>query len=117
MSGQDVDTQHHYHPEKIKWTQLGFWILAGIWFFVLFTLVILLGVWGGLPATGAACKPDGTFSPFSDDYTWWSRASFFEVTLKARPMSFAEVKAIDLAWDLVSLPFISTYRETWLKVF
>ncbi|KAK0744565.1 hypothetical protein B0T21DRAFT_280580 [Apiosordaria backusii] len=101
IPGHDVERQCHARPKNIEWIQIGFWIPVGIWFSVLFTLTITLGVWGALPAPGSACKPDGTFSPFSDDYTWWSRASFFEITLKTSQMSFAEVKVIDLIWDLV----------------
>ncbi|KAK4175469.1 hypothetical protein QBC36DRAFT_189827 [Triangularia setosa] len=96
-----MESQHHARLENLEWVQIAFWILVGIWFAMLPTMSIALGVWGALPVLGSACKPDGTFSPFSDDYTWWSRPSFFDITLKAKPMSFAEVKVIDLAWDLI----------------
>ncbi len=59
-----------------------------------------------------ACQPGGSFSPYGDDYNWWSKDGFFEITYGFGSLSFTEAKIIDVAWDLVSRPTV--FLVLWL---
>lgn len=55
-------------------------------------------------AVETACQPDGSFSPYADNYNAWNWASsgFFEITLVFGTLSFTVAKVIDICWDVVS---------------
>ncbi|KAK1982860.1 hypothetical protein LZ30DRAFT_749030 [Colletotrichum cereale] len=48
-----------------------------------------------------ACQPDGSFDAFQNSYNLWSASGFFQITLGWGRFSFADAKAIDVAWDVV----------------
>ncbi|KAK5660028.1 hypothetical protein OQA88_13496 [Cercophora sp. LCS_1] len=52
------------------------------------------------PGSFSGCRPDDTFSPFIDDYNWWSSNGFFQITLGFGSLTFAQVKIIDIIWNL-----------------
>ncbi|KAK3987144.1 hypothetical protein QBC44DRAFT_246574 [Cladorrhinum sp. PSN332] len=96
----DDDCSSSQQP-SLSWSRVGRYLVSFAWFSFILGLTLFLIVWGCLPAPPSACKPDGSFSPFSDDYRWWSPRSFFEMTLQGGSFSFAEAKVIDIGWDLV----------------
>ncbi|KAK3389927.1 hypothetical protein B0H63DRAFT_446085 [Podospora didyma] len=72
------------------------WSCALGWVLVFLSRVSLSGLF-----FGAACRPDGSFSPFGDDYRWWSKDGFFQITIGFGTLTFTEAKAIDVAWDII----------------
>ncbi|KAK4182960.1 hypothetical protein QBC35DRAFT_394917 [Podospora australis] len=88
--------------DTVAWRKIVLWLLFGVWIGSIFFGLIYLSVWGAVSSAGSACKPDGSFSPFFDDDNWWSRAGFFQITLRVWPrLSFTQAKFIDVACDLV----------------
>jgi hypothetical protein len=49
-----------------------------------------------------ACTPDGEFNLNPGHYSYWSRKSFFQITLAFGELSFDNAKLIDVVWDVVS---------------
>ncbi|KAK3987147.1 hypothetical protein QBC44DRAFT_332007 [Cladorrhinum sp. PSN332] len=72
-----------------------------LWVTALVTLIVLLAKQGSVSLPHTACKPDRTFSPYKENFSRWSRATFFEVTLAAGTFSFTQAKLIDIAWDIL----------------
>jgi len=75
----------------------------------LFTFLLRFTPFTG-PASSASrqpCKPDGSFSPYTDKYNWWSSDGFFQITLKIGSLTFNQAKAIDVVWDVVCPPSLS----------
>lgn len=93
------------------WLQIFFPLLCFIWMLFILSLTELLIIWGNFPSSPSACKPDNSFSPFSDDYKWWSQRSFFEITLRGGSLTFSQAKAVDVTWDLVCITSPSSYAE------
>ena len=89
-----------YKESKI-WAELSIWILIFLWKTFWLGLLIVLIAFGSKTTTKLACKPDDSFSPFTD-YNWWSPDSFFQITLRTGDYSFSQVKIIDVVWNLVS---------------
>ncbi|KAK1995091.1 hypothetical protein LX36DRAFT_672697 [Colletotrichum falcatum] len=48
-----------------------------------------------------ACQPDGNFDLSQNNYNMLSVSGFFQITLAWGRFSFADAKAIDVAWDVV----------------
>ncbi|KAK1962361.1 hypothetical protein LY78DRAFT_256407 [Colletotrichum sublineola] len=48
-----------------------------------------------------ACQPDGSFDVFRNSHGLWAISGFFQITLAWGRFSFADAKAIDVAWDVV----------------
>ncbi|KAI1421473.1 hypothetical protein F5Y12DRAFT_718434 [Xylaria sp. FL1777] len=72
-------------------------IFLFLWLAGLVTTLIILGVFLNPPAS--ACRPDGTFSPFTG-YSYWDASGFFQITLAFGNFTFTQVKVIDTAWDI-----------------
>ncbi|KAK2025729.1 hypothetical protein LX32DRAFT_675167 [Colletotrichum zoysiae] len=70
------------------------WIAALV--YLLYYIGIASNGWGS-----GACQPDGSFDVFQNDYNLWSVSGFFQITLAWGRFSFADAKAIDVAWDVV----------------
>ncbi|KAH8730780.1 hypothetical protein GQ44DRAFT_605883 [Phaeosphaeriaceae sp. PMI808] len=47
-----------------------------------------------------ACRPDDSFTIGSDAYNWWRARGFFDITMGYGKMTFAQAKAVDVAWDV-----------------
>jgi hypothetical protein len=95
-----------WHDLKtIRWARFGKWFAFFCWVSCLGGLVIYLAVVGSSPSLyrASACQPDGKFSIFRDTYSWWAPSSFFQITLGFGNLDFAQAKAVDIAWDVVSL--------------
>lgn len=62
--------------------------------------------------SGAACRPDDSFSPLpiSESWSQWDGSGFFQITLGFGTLDFNAVKAIDVAWDIVST------KAAWSKL-
>ncbi|KAK3348951.1 hypothetical protein B0T25DRAFT_503842 [Lasiosphaeria hispida] len=85
-----------------RWPRVCFWLLSAIWAFLLcWVLVFLSRVALSGVYFGTACRPDGSFSPFGDDYRWWSKDGFFQITIGFGTLSFTEAKVVDAAWELI----------------
>lgn len=69
-----------------------------LWFNVLFVILIFLTLY--LHPPSGACRPDGTFSPFTG-YSYWDASGFFQITLGFGSFTFTQVKVIDTVWDIV----------------
>jgi hypothetical protein len=79
-------------------------VLAGSWFIALLYIVSAIGSisnGSALYRKDEACVPDGSFSVMPTDFRYWSRSGFFQITLAFGNMDFTQVKAIDIAWDIV----------------
>lgn len=74
-----------------------FFFLA-VWFAGLTYLLAELGVHIHPPIS--ACRPDGTFSPFTG-YSYWDVSGIFQITLAFGSFTFTQAKVIDIAWDIV----------------
>jgi hypothetical protein len=86
-----------------RWKVLALWVILPTWFgSLVFALVWmpLLAIFGGY--SDSACRPDGSFSLFRKDYSFWWPSGFFQVTLPVGSYTFAQAKLIDVTWDLVS---------------
>jgi hypothetical protein len=64
-------------------------------------------VWLSLPNPAGfgelgACLPDRSFSLDPSHFRYLSSSGFFEITLATGNMTFTQVKAIDIIWDIVS---------------
>ena len=72
----------------------------------LLALLLILATWNlGVPSL---CRPDGKFSLDWFSFNYWA-TGFFEISLAFGSFSFAQVKALDVAFQLVSLLFISHF--------
>ncbi|KAF2848402.1 hypothetical protein T440DRAFT_556724 [Plenodomus tracheiphilus IPT5] len=93
---------------RTSWRLSGLKFLAAMWVAgVCLSLAILLQLglskrWGVLRKYSfEACQPDGTFSLFPQDYDYFSKSGFFQITLGHGQLSFTQAKVIDVAWDIV----------------
>ncbi|WQF79509.1 hypothetical protein CDEST_04523 [Colletotrichum destructivum] len=82
------------------------WFAAFAWLFTLgwtVSLGLLLFYLGSdyLQWNTAACQPDGNFDVTKRSFSRWSGSGFFQITLAWGRFSFADAKAIDVAWDVV----------------
>ncbi|KAK6220077.1 hypothetical protein QIS74_05579 [Colletotrichum tabaci] len=82
------------------------WLAALAWLFALgwvVSLGLLLFYLGSdyLQWNTAACQPDGNFDVTKRSFSRWSGSGFFQITLAWGRFSFADAKAIDVAWDVV----------------
>ncbi|EFQ29676.1 uncharacterized protein GLRG_04820 [Colletotrichum graminicola M1.001] len=84
----------------VDWFATMISIFALGWITALILLTFFLGIssiaWGS-----NACQPDGNFDVFQNAYNLWSASGFFQITLGWGRLSFADAKAIDVAWDIV----------------
>lgn len=84
------------------------WILVALWFCGLTVGFIMLCVWSTLISFadssryGNACLPDDSFSLRPDKYQYWSDSGIFQITLGSGHLTFAQAKAVDVIWDVVS---------------
>lgn len=70
------------------------------WAGVLLGFLIFLAIFGSGNLVEAVCKPDGTFSSSPYNFKYWT-TGFFEISLAFGAFSFTEVKALDVAFQLV----------------
>lgn len=87
----------------VKWNRTGFWLLilsCLVGPLVSTIILIYLGVTGY--QNKQACTPDGKFRLIPLAYTYWGTSGFFQITLRHGDLTFAQAKAIDIVWDVVS---------------
>ncbi|KAK2060620.1 hypothetical protein LY76DRAFT_568660 [Colletotrichum caudatum] len=84
----------------IHWTATLTSTLALGWIAALAYLLYYIGT-GSIGWGYGACQPDGSFDVFQSEYNLWSVSGFFQITLAWGRFSFADAKAIDVAWDVV----------------
>ncbi|KAJ0160288.1 hypothetical protein CTA2_8224 [Colletotrichum tanaceti] len=85
---------------SFRWFAAFAWLFASAWTVSLGLLLFYLGS-NSLQWNTAACQPDGTFDVSKRSYSRWSGSGFFQITLGWGRFSFADAKAIDVAWDVV----------------
>lgn len=97
---------------SIRWQRLGPWLPFLAWvggllyFFSCFFIKTQTSSgyynlsYSGDYSTG--CRPDDSFSPFTDDFNWWASDGFFQITWASGSLTFTQAKVIDIAWDVVS---------------
>ncbi|SPO07045.1 uncharacterized protein DNG_09739 [Cephalotrichum gorgonifer] len=90
-----------------RWRQF---ILFGFYMFWLSMLLGQLVIMGFNTTSGSGslgddgdqgCQPDGQFSLYKNSFDWWAPRAFFEISLSAGAFSFANVKVIDIAAQVV----------------
>ncbi|KAK7917506.1 hypothetical protein PG985_011114 [Apiospora marii] len=98
--------------KSVQWRRQLLFVPFFFWltFLVVVTVVLIgRGASGmGLTSTPSACMEDGTVNPGRDQQSLFS-LGFFDITLKTNTytfggsssMSFATVKVIDIAWDVI----------------
>jgi hypothetical protein len=90
------------------------------------TTIIMFAMFGALEGNGyywfwvigdkgAACMPDGTFSIDPTSFPWFSSAGLFQITMGFGNLSFTQVKAIDIVWDIVSYCFVLILSSRTLR--
>jgi len=83
-------------------------IACTLWVLMLLFSLVLLVLFGALPSLSlgseqpSACHPDGTFSPFGQDYSPWALQGLFQINLGLGNLTFTQAKVIDVVWDIVS---------------
>ena len=50
-----------------------------------------------------ACSPDGEFTLWPGDFNYWHSSNFFQINFGSGNLTFAQAKAIDVVWDVVSV--------------
>jgi len=86
-----------------RWRRFGLWLLLISWFEMLLVCLI----WSSFPNSDLfghleACLPDNSFAMDSSHFRYLSGSGFFQITMGWGQMSFTQVKAIDIIWDIVS---------------
>ncbi|KAK3985250.1 hypothetical protein QBC44DRAFT_251050, partial [Cladorrhinum sp. PSN332] len=98
-TGENARPSSPSKQQKSRWVQFGIPTLLFTWLTVVcFVVVLVSSAYGG---THGACKPDGSFSPYVDDYSLWSGAGFFSIEICMGKLSFSQAKVIDIFWDMV----------------
>lgn len=78
------------------------WSLILLWQLALLASLIYVCRVSSKNFDETACRSDGTFTVDSAKYDYWALNGFFQVTIGFGKMSFAQAKAVDFAWDIVS---------------
>lgn len=82
-------------------------VLLGLY---IFWLSMVLGCLAALVANSVsepddsasqACRPDGSFPTRDGRFDWWAPSGFFQISVASGEYSFANVKIIDIAWQVV----------------
>jgi hypothetical protein len=104
---------HEGHREakkdfRARWRAAALGFLGFCWLAGLIIILIMVTVFhssNGYVSSGSdACLPDGSFALDPSTYNYWSKSGFFQITLGFGSLTFSEAKAIDIVWDVVSLP-------------
>jgi hypothetical protein len=88
---------------RTRWRRCGLGLLLAVWFVMLLGWLVWLSYlnFAGFLELGA-CLPDRSFSLDPSHFRYLSSSGFFEITLAMGNMTFTQVKAIDIIWDIVS---------------
>jgi hypothetical protein len=91
---------------RTRWRAGGFRFLVVVWLSGLCLCILILARLSSITyfdrvKTLPACQPDGKFSLTPAKYQYWSKPSFFEITVGHGNLSFTQAKAIDIVWDIV----------------
>ena len=89
-----------------QWLREFGWFFGLIWISGLLAtlLLVVIGSVGLFRSDLKACQADGSFRLIPRTYSMWSSSGFFQITLGGGHLTFAEAKAIDIIWDVVSWP-------------
>jgi hypothetical protein len=80
------------------------WFFALTWIVGLILSVASVSLITTFTSTNSACQPDGSFRLHPETFSVWSSSGFFQITLGAGHLTFAEAKVIDIVWDIASFP-------------
>lgn len=92
--------------KSTRWLRGLGWFFGAVWILGLAGTLVLVAV-GAVwlfRSDLEACQADGSFRLDPRTYSMWSSSGFFQVTLGGGHLTFAEAKAIDIIWDVVSWP-------------
>jgi hypothetical protein len=107
-----VETQKEARADVVlRWRRAALWVFFVIWLFGLVVLQVICSI-QARQSSKSACRPDGSFSPY-DNYNPWASSGFFQINLAFGDLTYAEAKAIDTLWDIVSKTFDgrTVYRQ------
>ncbi|KAF2823797.1 hypothetical protein CC86DRAFT_297584 [Ophiobolus disseminans] len=92
---------------RTRWRVAGVRCLVVLWLAGLclsLAILVQLSITSGIGKLGyerlVACQPNGVFDLYPENYRYWSRSGFFEITLGFGKLSFTEAKVIDVIWDI-----------------
>ncbi|CAJ2504377.1 Uu.00g117710.m01.CDS01 [Anthostomella pinea] len=87
-----------------------FRIGLALWTMTLVGCIVFLSIYGAYSTafnwSTSACRPDGSFSPYADGYSYWAISGFFQINLGSGSLTFTEVKIIDISWDIAASTLI-----------
>ena len=94
-------------------------VISGRWLGHLGLFVWVGGMVSGLCLLGIstysirddACSPDGEFTLWPGDFNYWHSSNFFQINFGFGKLTFAQAKAVDVVWDVVSVVF-ETYKPS-----
>ena len=76
------------------------WFSVFLWVAGLMVCVVIVSM-GNIVPEDKACLPDGSFRVNPGSYSPWASSSLFQITLGGGQLTFAQVKAVDITWDIV----------------
>ncbi|EOA92323.1 uncharacterized protein SETTUDRAFT_85189 [Exserohilum turcica Et28A] len=77
-------------------------LLVVLWVIGLIAIpIVFLYFFQNIQGTQQVCTPGGQFNLNPEDWSYWSRTGFFQITLSFGDMSFDKAKLIDVIWDMV----------------
>ena len=83
------------------------WLVFIVGIVALSTCLVWLSYLNSKARGLAACLPDGSFAVDPSHFRYLSSSGFFQITFGWGNMTFTQVKAIDISWDIVSCIILS----------
>lgn len=74
-----------------------------VWMGGMLSSLIILGLISANPSPEDACLPDGSFTLWPGDFNYWHSSNVFQINFGFGKLTFAQAKAIDVVWDVVSV--------------
>lgn len=107
-----------------RWTQFAYGYLLALWFFFLFVLTTSLPAYLYLVGTDdmfyssrsrrpAGCLPNDVFIPRQAHINVFELSGFFQITHGFGNLTFAQVKVVDIIWDVVSFLTSTAAMRCW----
>jgi hypothetical protein len=87
--------------KSTRWLHVLGWFVGLVWIGGLLTSAVYISV-GTVVPQDKACLPDGSFRVHPESFSLWASSGFFQITLGGGSLTFEQVKAIDIIWDIVS---------------
>lgn len=92
-----------WNDVSTRWKRGTFWFLFATLCSCLYILYLpTYGISVG-ESNQRVCLPDDSFSLYPQQFQYWSKSGFFDITLGFGNLTFSQAKIIDVAWDIVSI--------------